>query len=44
LTEKGKGALGQVHAITHRFESDLLARIPDEHRDHFLPALQALIG
>jgi len=28
--------------VTTTFEADLLERIPQEHRPHFLPALHAL--
>ena len=44
LTDEGQNRLLQVRAVTHRFESDLLERIPAEHRAHFVPALQALAG
>lgn len=43
LTAHGEARLGEVKAITDRFEADLMARIPEEHRAHFLPALQALV-
>lgn len=43
LTEAGLARLAQVHALTARFEDDLLAKIPAAHRPHFLPALQALL-
>jgi DNA-binding MarR family transcriptional regulator len=42
LTERGLDRLSDVRRITLRFEDDLMARIPARHRDHFLPALQAL--
>jgi DNA-binding MarR family transcriptional regulator len=41
-TGKGRERLAQVEAITEEFESDLLARVPEQHRDHLLPALNAL--
>lgn len=44
LTREGGGRLKEVRAIIARFESDLLERIPKEHRAHFLPALQALLA
>ena len=44
LTPDGEARLAGVRDITTRFESDLLARIPARHRDHFVPALQALTG
>jgi len=43
LTAHGEARLGEVKAITDRFEADLMARIPEVHRAHFLPALQALV-
>lgn len=43
LTTTGHTKLVQVRTITDRFETDLMARIPAEHRDHLVPALQALI-
>lgn len=42
LTPGGRDKLKQVRKITTQFETDLLGRIPDEHRDHLLPALNAL--
>ncbi len=44
LSAIGKVRLGQVREITSRFEDDLMGRIPDAHRDHFVPALQALLA
>jgi len=44
LTNKGLEALAEVRAITGAFEQELLARIPAEHRAHFVPALKALIS
>lgn len=44
LTDAGAARLTQIHAIVERFETDLLNRIPEEHRPHFLPAMQALVG
>lgn len=44
LTDAGQERLKDVRRITEKFEKDLLARIPAQHRPHFLPALQALIG
>jgi DNA-binding MarR family transcriptional regulator len=44
LTPAGQTRLGEVQSITHQFETDLLARIPDADRPHFMPALRALIG
>lgn len=42
LTDKGQAKLAEVQAITDRFESDLLNRIPAAHRPHLVPALNAL--
>jgi DNA-binding MarR family transcriptional regulator len=44
LTEIGNARLSAVRRITAQFEDDLMARIPARHREHFLPALQALTG
>lgn len=44
LTDTGASKLKDVRKITERFEADLLARIPAQHRPHFVPALQALVG
>jgi len=43
LTQAGEARLEEVRAIVTRFEDDLMARVPAEHREHFLPALNALI-
>ncbi|WP_241127087.1 MarR family winged helix-turn-helix transcriptional regulator [Novosphingobium terrae] len=43
LTPEGEAKLEEVRATTARFEGDLMARIPAEHREHFLPALNALL-
>ena len=42
LTPAGRERLIDTRTIVTRFEDDLLARIPGEHRPHFLPALRAL--
>lgn len=42
LTEYGKARLAQVRAEIDAFEAGLLAKVPDEHRGHLLPALDAL--
>ena len=42
LTAEGLQRLDRVRAITASFEAELLQRIPQQHRDHFLPALHAL--
>jgi len=44
LSEGGRDKLKQVRRITTAFENDLMQRIPAEHRDHLLPALNALWG
>lgn len=44
LTGTGHARLSEVRGIVGQFENDLLARIPAQHRPHFVPALQALIG
>jgi DNA-binding MarR family transcriptional regulator len=42
LTVAGRKKLREVDAVTAAFEADLLARVPAEHRDHLVPALDAL--
>ncbi|MCL6249661.1 MarR family transcriptional regulator [Altererythrobacter sp. KTW20L] len=42
LTEEGRETMTKARVIIDRFESELLARVPAEHRDHLLPALDAL--
>ncbi len=42
LTKVGQGTLAKADTIIAAFEADLIARIPAEHRDHLLPALNAL--
>lgn len=42
LTYAGQTALAKAEEITAEFEADLISRIPAEHREHFLPALNAL--
>ena len=44
LSDAGEARTAEVRAVTQRFESDLLARIPAAHRPHFVPALKALSG
>jgi DNA-binding MarR family transcriptional regulator len=44
LSEAGREKLQEVRRITDRFESDLMARIPAPHREHLVPALQALLA
>lgn len=43
LTGAGQERLADVRTITSRFEEELLARVPVEHRSHLVPALQALL-
>jgi len=42
LTAAGHERLGAARAVVEAFEAELLARVPAEHRDHLLPALEAL--
>jgi DNA-binding MarR family transcriptional regulator len=42
LTPAGEDRLAQIRAIVDSFEQELIERIPREHREHFLPALNAL--
>jgi DNA-binding MarR family transcriptional regulator len=42
LTESGSQALDRAKEIIETFEAELLQRIPEEHRAHLLPALDAL--
>ena len=42
LTDHGATVLKQARRIIETFETELLARVPAEHRDHLLPALDAL--
>ncbi|MDP3675440.1 MAG: MarR family transcriptional regulator [Novosphingobium sp.] len=42
LTLAGRQKLREVEAVTSAFEADLLARVPLDHRDHLVPALNAL--
>ncbi len=44
LTDAGAAQLNEVRAIISSFEADLLARIPEKHRAHLVPALQALVS
>ena len=44
LSAEGEARLGQVREITNAFEKDLMGRIPDADRQHFVPALQALLA
>jgi DNA-binding MarR family transcriptional regulator len=42
LTETGKARLAAALKTISDFEAELIARVPEEHRDHLLPALNAL--
>jgi DNA-binding MarR family transcriptional regulator len=42
LTGEGESRLTEVMREIERFESELLLRVPEAHRDHLLPALNAL--
>ncbi|OJW60034.1 MAG: MarR family transcriptional regulator [Sphingomonadales bacterium 63-6] len=42
LSEEGRKRVPAIEATIEAFEQDLLARIPLQHREHFIPALDAL--
>ena len=42
LTHAGRETMRQARAIIDAFETELIARVPEEHRAHLLPALDAL--
>ena len=42
LTPRGRTRLAEAWGIVEQFEIELLARVPEPHRDHLLPALNAL--
>ena len=42
LTKAGEVKLDRVREVVSSFERDLIERVPAEHRDHLLPALNAL--
>lgn len=42
LTQTGIDLCAQAQEIVETLESELLMRVPPEHRDHLLPALHAL--
>jgi len=42
LTSAGKAKLAEALDVIETFETELLERVPPEHRDHLLPALNAL--
>ena len=42
LTDAGEQVRNSARDLIEAFETELLSRIPAEHRDHLLPALDAL--
>lgn len=42
LTVAGEAKLARVREIIAAFETELIERVPEAHRDHLLPALDAL--
>ena len=42
LTKGGKAKTSAVRKAVESFERDLMLRVPPEHREHLLPALNAL--
>ena len=42
LTDAGAARLAEARKVVETFEAEVLARVPPEHRDHLLPALEAL--
>lgn len=42
LTDSGRETLLRARKVIEEFEAELLARVPAEHREHLLPALDAL--
>lgn len=42
LTPAGEAKLARVRTIIARFETTLIDKVPEPHRDHLLPALDAL--
>ena len=44
LSAAGEQCLAVVRNVTDTFEEHLLARIPAQHRAHFVPALMALLA
>ena len=42
LTKAGRAKTLRARRIIDRFERELVERVPPEHRDHLLPALDAL--
>lgn len=44
LTDQGQRTLAKVSETINRFERELIERIPEQHRPHFVPALLALLA
>lgn len=42
LTDHGRAKLAEALPVIDGYEAELLARVPAEHRDHLLPALNSL--
>ena len=42
LTDAGALRTAEAQEIVDAFEADLIVRVPEEHRPHLLPALEAL--
>ena len=42
LTARGRQTRDAAQGVIETFENELLARVPAEHRDHLLPALNSL--
>ena len=42
LTAQGERRLAEARQIIETFEAELVARVPSEHREHLLPALNAI--
>jgi DNA-binding MarR family transcriptional regulator len=42
LTSAGQRRLAEARQIIETFEAELVARVPSEHREHLLPALNAI--
>ncbi|MEN7535640.1 MarR family winged helix-turn-helix transcriptional regulator [Aurantiacibacter flavus] len=42
LTDKGQTRLNEARKVITEFEADLLATVPARHRNHLVPALDAL--
>jgi len=42
LTPHGRDTLAAARQVVERFEAELIERVPEAHRAHLLPALEAL--